>query len=98
MLIKPYIELEQLMQRNGYNQKELAAAMARKMGTFSAATLSNRINGKTPFLVSEAVVISEILNIPPNEVYGYFIKPWAIQARKKQKKSAKADKLVSFGA
>ena len=25
MLIKPYIELEQLMQRKGYNQKELAA-------------------------------------------------------------------------
>ena len=26
MLIKPYIELQQLMERKGYNQKELAAA------------------------------------------------------------------------
>lgn len=98
MLIKPYIELEQLMQRNGYNQKELAAAMARRLDGYSRATISNRLSGKAPFLVNEIVVISEILSIPPDEMYHYFIKPWAIQVKKNKKKPAKSDKLVSFGA
>lgn len=98
MLIKPYIELEQLMQRKGYNQKELAAAISRRLNGYSPATLSNRLNGKAPFPVDEIVVISEILSIPPDEMYHYFIKPWAIQVKKNKKKPAKSDKLVSFGA
>lgn len=49
MLIKPYIELQQLMERKGYNQKELAAAISRRLNGYSPATLSNRLNGKRPF-------------------------------------------------
>lgn len=98
MLIKPYIELEQLMQRKGYNQKELAAAMARRLDGYSSATISNRLNGKVPFPVDEIVVIGELLSISPDEMYGYFIKPWAIQAKRAKKNPAKSDKLVNFGA
>ena len=43
MLIKPYIELQQLMERKGYNQKELAAAISRRLNGYSPATLSNRL-------------------------------------------------------
>lgn len=98
MLIKPYIELEQLMQRKGYNQKELAAAMARRLDGYSPATISNRLNGKAPFPVDEIVVIGELLSISPDEMYGYFIKPWAIQAKSAKKNPAKSNRLVSFGA
>ena len=59
MLIKPYIELQQLMERKGYNQKELAAAISRRLNGYSPATLSNRLNGKAPFPVDEIVVIGE---------------------------------------
>jgi len=34
MLIKPYIELQQLMERKGYNQKELAAAISRMISAY----------------------------------------------------------------
>lgn len=34
MLIKPYIELQQLMERKGYNQKELAAAISRRLNGY----------------------------------------------------------------
>lgn len=74
MLIKPYIELQQLMERKGYNQKELAAAISRRLNGYSPATLSNRLNGKAPFPVDEIVVIGELLSISPDEIYGYFIK------------------------
>ena len=37
MLIKPYIELQQLMERKGYNQKELAAAISRRLNGYSPA-------------------------------------------------------------
>lgn len=98
MLIKPYIELQQLMERKGYNQKELAAAISRRLNGYSSATLSNRLNGKAPFPVDEIVVIGELLNISPDEIYGYFIKPWTIQAKRAKKNPAKSNRLVSFGA
>ena len=93
MLIKPYIELQQLMERKGYNQKELAAAISRRLNGYSPATLSNRLNGKAPFPVDEIVVIGELLSISPDEMYGYFIKPWAIQAKRAKKNPAKSNRL-----
>lgn len=95
---KPYIELQQLMERKGYNQKELAAAISRRLNGYSPATLSNRLNGKAPFPVDEIVVIGELLSISPDEMYGYFIKPWAIRAKRAKKNPAKSNRLVSFGA
>lgn len=96
MLIKPYQPLEQLMARHGYNQKEMSQAMRRKLGSYSPTTLSHRLNGQSPFPMNEVVAMAEILNIPPNEMYDYFIKPWAVQAKKKSKKTTSAGTLVSF--
>ena len=98
MLIKPYIELQQLMERKGYNQKELAAAISRRVYVESPAMFSNPLNLKPHFPVDEIVVIGELLNISPDEIYGYFIKPWAIQAKRAKKNPSKSNRLVSFGA
>jgi hypothetical protein len=48
--------------------------------------------------VDEIVAIGELLNISPDEIYGYFIKPWAIQAKRAKKNPAKSNRLISFGA
>ena len=96
MLIRPYLPLIQLMERKGYNQAEMSQAMRRKLGSYSPTTLSHRLNGQSPFPMDEVVAMAEILSIPPNEMYDYFIKPWAVQTKKKSKKVTSAGTLVSF--
>ena len=95
---------EELVQRlgqyedTGLTPEEIKALQDFKNGKDGPATLSNRLNGKAPFPVDEIVVIGELLSISPDEIYGYFIKPWAIQAKKAKKNPAKSNRLVSFGA
>ena len=79
--MRPFIELSRRWEDCGYEtQSELAEAAG-----MSCATLSCRMNGRFPFAADEMLRIGELLDIPPEDYYKYFVQGWD-RARRAQKR------------
>lgn len=79
--MRPFIELSRRWEDCGYEtQSELAEAAG-----MSCATLSSRMTGRFPFAADEMLRIGELLDIPPEDYYKYFVQGWN-RARRAQKR------------
>lgn len=69
-MARPYqkfIQLRRAIQDAGYEDKEFAQIMGE-----SPHWLSNRLAGRTPWQVGEALLAMSILNLPMEDFYVYF--------------------------
>lgn len=60
-------QLRRAIQDAGYLDRDFAAAMG-----VSGPVMSNRLSGKAPWMVSEALKACELLHIPPEDFCIYF--------------------------